>query len=271
MVGQRFGKQVVTREIDWQFVEILCDCGTKKKTYKKYLLDGQSKSCGCGRRADRKEPIKVGDRFGRLEVIQKLGTDGKHRRVLCLCDCGVQKTLKEASLRGLTTSSCGCLKKNIKIIDLPSTTPKPRSLVTRTNHGESAGGKRSAIYNAWMGMWNRTRRSRQYPTYLAVYVCAEWSSYEKFRDYVNENLGERPSNHSLDRIDNSKGYEPGNVRWTSQKQQARNRKSNTLLTIDGETRCIAEWSELTGVSSATICARRRRGLSDKEAVFTPVK
>jgi hypothetical protein len=100
-----------------------------------------------------------------------------------------------------------------------------------------------------------------------IKVCPEWeASFEAFRDYVTANLGPRPRGHTVDRIENSKNYEPGNVRWASAKQQQRNTSRNTIITVDGVSRCIAEWAEASGISSAVICARRKRGWSDALAV-----
>jgi len=101
-------------------------------------------------------------------------------------------------------------------------------------------------------------------------VCDEWKGpggYERFLEHV----GRRPSpNHSLDRIDNSGGYAPGNVRWATWSQQHRNRRNNRMLEIDGEDLCLVEWSERSGVDPRTIVARLDvMGWDVKRAVFQP--
>ena len=77
----------------------------------------------------------------------------------------------------------------------------------------------------------------------------------------------RPSDkHSVDRIDNERGYEPGNVRWATLTEQARNRRSNSHLTAFGETLTIAEWAERTGLHRGTIESRIGYGMSPEKAL-----
>ena len=258
IVGQRFGKQVVLKELGNNRVKIQCDCGTVKNPNKQYLLNGQSRSCGCGR-YDSKFDTAAGQRFGRLVVIQLLGTNGCKREVLVRCDCDQHKVVDEPDLYRGHQQSCGCLRRELA-------QQKNRS------HGES-GTNRTYLYRAWESMFDRVRSSLRYPSYSKRGILVEpaWGNYAVFRSYIDEHLGERPPKHSLDRIDNDRGYEPGNIRWASPKQQTRNRSSNTLITVDGQTLCISEWAERTGISSAVICARRKRGWSDSDAVRTPVE
>ena len=96
------------------------------------------------------------------------------------------------------------------------------------------------LYHIWNGMVRRCRDTKNinYPFYGArgINVCEEWSirgewgtrqvpsGFLSFLSYVEENLGERPVGHSLDRIDNSGDYEPGNIRWANQSTQNFNRR-----------------------------------------------
>lgn len=57
-----------------------------------------------------------------------------------------------------------------------------------------------------------------------ISVCEEWHDFKKFAVYILSTLGERPELHTLDRIDNDGNYEPGNVRWASPVEQARNKR-----------------------------------------------
>lgn len=260
LVGQRFGKQVVLRELGGGFVEVQCDCGTIKPTPKQYLKNGQSRSCGCGRYASRPgtTPMAVGDRFERLVVIQVLGSNGYKREVLCRCDCGTRKVFTEDSLRR-DTKSCGCLRR------------QRMSTLNRT-HGQGGPG-RTVLYRAWEAMWRRCRNPDRYPSYAprGIGVCDEWRRFEAFRDYVDASLGARPDGYSLDRIDNDRGYEPGNIRWAPAKRQTRNRSSNVLLRIDGRIQCIADWADESGVPYEVVVRRRKMGWTDHDAVFTPVQ
>lgn len=86
-----------------------------------------------------------------------------------------------------------------------------------------------------------------------ITVCERWLSYEAFL----ADVGERPTaKHTLDRYPNNDGhYEPGNVRWATRKEQARNRRSARMVTIDGETRSAIEWAETAGIDPSRILGR----------------
>lgn len=257
MIGQRFGSQVVLELVGNGKAKIQCDCGTVKETRIQYLLSGESTSCGCGRYRDILPPIQIGDKFNLLTVVQKLGTDGHKRQVLCLCNCGTYKVFNESDIRSETTKSCGCFRRQ-------------RAANLTKTHGQG-GRNKTYLYRAWLAMKERVRRSDRWPTYQEnnIKVCPEWeNSFEAFRDYVLENLGERPEKYSLDRINNMKNYEPGNIRWASAKEQANNRRSNVILTVNGTSRSLKEWSELTGIPLQQINKRRKEvGLSDYEILY----
>ncbi len=102
-----------------------------------------------------------------------------------------------------------------------------------------------------------------------ITVCAEWRvSYVSFAAAV----GQRPSkDHQLDRINNDSNYQPGNVRWATRKENARNRSNNRMITVGDETLCLSEWVERTGVPYDTLTSRLGTlGWSADEALTTPV-
>jgi hypothetical protein len=90
-----------------------------------------------------------------------------------------------------------------------------------------------------------------------IKVCDEWStSYETFLSCV----GRRPSpQHSLDRKDNDRGYEPGNVRWATPLQQAHNSRAVKLIEFNGKSLPIAAWARELGLNPATLYGRLRVG------------
>jgi hypothetical protein len=85
---------------------------------------------------------------------------------------------------------------------------------------------KSPEYKSWRGMRARCACKKQYwKNYGArgIAVCKRWQdSFEAF--YAD--VGPRPGDgYSIDRIDNDRGYEPGNVRWATASEQQRNKQS----------------------------------------------
>lgn len=207
--------------------------------------------------------MQPGTKVGRLLVQyvrhKRSATTGKMEYIaLTVCDCGNKKQTRVGNL-GRTVFSCGCLRRE--------------SVASRSKtHGQSGGGKhagRSPLYKMWSTMCDRCANGEVYLR-RKIRVCDEWLDFSAFAAYMNEHLGKCPPRHSLDRIDNQRGYEPGNVRYGSPKTQARNRSNNTLMTLRGETKCLAEWSEVSGVQRATIHQRLKLGWPAEDAVFVPV-
>ncbi len=96
-----------------------------------------------------------------------------------------------------------------------------------------------------------------------VAVCDRWRLFDNFV----ADMGERPSKaHSIDRINNDGNYEPGNCRWATRKEQARNKRTSRLIEVDGVVRTLVEWSEMSGIHRGTISQRIRRGWSIRDAI-----
>ena len=106
-----------------------------------------------------------------------------------------------------------------------------------------------------------------------IYVQKSWHRNARgFIEYIETTIGVKPSpSHTLDRIDNSKGYEEGNLRWATKREQQSNRRSNQMITVDGVTLTTARWARRMGMNFKTLRNRVRRGWSHEDAVLTPVK
>lgn len=153
-------------------------------------------------------------RFGRLVAVKKV--DGWYRGQwwLCRCDCGSEATVVYASLRRGLTHSCGCLRRE---------KTSQRSL----KHGYTVKGHddHRRTYNSWKDMfkrcYNKNRRDYKYWGGRGIKVCWRWRSFEAFL----ADMGERPPGLTLDRIQNSSNYKPGNCRWATRAEQNRNSRN----------------------------------------------
>ena len=125
-------------------------------------------------------------------------------------------------------------------------------------------------FKKWGAMLSRCRNPNAtgYPKYGArgIRVCERWHCFESF--YAD--MGECPPGLSIDRIDNNGDYEPGNCRWATIKQQARNKRNTVLIEIGGVTKSLPEWCEIYGLHSSIVYTRMHRlGWSGEKAITTP--
>jgi hypothetical protein len=204
----------------------------------------------------------TGQQFYRLKVISRAPDhacpSGTYPHWHCICACGKEVTVLGRSLKSGHTKSCGCLHREV-------------AAKRRTTHGHTTIGIRTRTYQAWGSMIKRCTNSkcRNFHNYggRGIKVCDRWrDSYANFL----ADIGECPPGLQIERCDNDGNYEPSNCRWTSKKAQSHNRRTNHLITIDGETLCVAEWSERSGNHCQTIVSRLRLGWDAKRAVFQSV-
>ena len=139
-----------------------------------------------------------------------------------------------------------------------------------TTHGES----KTRLFHIWQDMRKRcyNKNASNYERYggRGITVCDEWKEkYEPFRDWAKENGYKETL--SLDRIDNDGPYSPENCKWSTEKEQANNRRSTHFLTHNGETHSIKEWSKITGIARSTIGNRIKAGCTPEEALSRPVR
>lgn len=201
-----------------------------------------------------------GHRFGRLTVISEAPASKGGRRWNCRCECGGEITARSGDLRRGKYVSCGCAKKE------RVATYRGQQIT----HGATIGGKESPEFTVWMKMRDRCGNPNS-PAYRyyggrGITICERWQSFAAFL----EDVGARPSAaHTLDRLENDRGYDPGNVRWATHTEQQRNRRDNVRLTLNGETKCLVEWAEEAGLKVVTVQTRLRRGWSVEDALLTP--
>jgi hypothetical protein len=124
------------------------------------------------------------------------------------------------------------------------------------------GGRYSPEYNSWVNMKARCYNEKhpKFPAYGAkgITVCAEWrDDFAAFYAYV----GPRPSpTHSIDRMNGSCGYQPGNVRWATKAEQSINRPGFVrIFTANGKTQTLSAWAIELGVNRRTLTDRLNKG------------
>jgi hypothetical protein len=205
----------------------------------------------------------VGALFGRLTVVAEgpgyTRPSGRSERTLiCECSCGRAKEVLLSHLRTGAIRSCGCLRNE-----------ETRKRVT--THGGTAGKKAGYLYRAWTKIKSRCHipNNKDYSIYggRGISVYPEWiNNFATFRDWVLRELGPRPAGCSLDRLDNERGYMPGNLRWATAKEQANNRRTCIKLGLNGRVQTATEWAEEYGLNPGDLHKRLKRGLTLVEAL-----
>lgn len=271
LVGKRFGRLTVlgrTPKRPGVWWRCRCLCGKMVTVPATSLATGNTKSCGCLAHdtsvalcKTRIKPIPAGTRFGSLTVLymsrKKLYSHGTCW--VCRCDCGRKITCWGTRLRSGKHTHCGC-----RTFEITSK--------ARTTHGLS----RTRVYRTLKRMLQRCTNPNNegYRRYggRGIKVCREWSDHpERFVAWALANGYQEGL--TIDRINNDKSYSPNNCRWVGWVPQARNRRGNHLVTWKGQTKTIAEWSEITGLKYHTINKRiAKYGWSVEDALtMAPVK
>jgi hypothetical protein len=128
-------------------------------------------------------------------------------------------------------------------------------------HGKS----KSAAYYCWHNMLNRCHwpKSNSFKYYGAKGIKVMWESFEAF--YAD--MGDPPEGMTIERIDNNGHYCKENCRWATRFEQGQNRGSQSrLLTFNGHTKTISQWSRETGIKHTTIHMRLHNGWSVEKAL-----
>lgn len=208
--------------------------------------------------ASRYDPLElVGEVFTRLKVISFCYSKNGNTYWNCLCSCGNKCICKRSSMQRGDKKSCGCLRLNL------IESNKNRLGDLNRTHGK----RKSKEYNSWRAMKERCYNSKNivYYNYGAkgITVCDEWKgSFEQFY----KDMGPRPINKSLDRIDSLKCYSKENCRWASSEQQNRNRNNNINYEFNGITKTQTEWSIFLNGNHDMVRFRIASGWSVEDAL-----
>ena len=180
---------------------------------------------------------------GKLTVIScvSAGSNGVHAKWRCLCSCGNESVVRSSRLLRSKTQSCGCLQ-----------------LEVATTHGGYEGGAESKTHRVWRGMIERCSNPKDshWINYGArgIKVCERWQVFESFI----ADMGEKPPQLSIERINNDGGYSPENCIWADGKTQSRNRRSTPFITLCGERLPLIAACERYDVGYHSVHARKAR-------------
>jgi hypothetical protein len=166
--------------------------------------------------ARRNAAAMTGQRFGRLVVVGDAPPRAGRGYVLCRCDCGETVEIQAKLVRQGQTRSCGCLRRD-------------EAAERKRTHGHTE----HPLYSTWLNMVHRcTNPSNHNYVYYGgrgITVCERWAHVGGFIADIERLLGPRPEGMTLDRIDNDGSYEPGNVRWATRTEQARNKGPHSVV------------------------------------------
>lgn len=191
----------------------------------------------------------TGKTSGSLLILKDICPDRGSSFAQCKCVCGNVVSKKRKGLLAGEIKSCGCL--------------------SPPSHGMSE----SVEYRAWKAMKSRCYyvKNDTYKWYggKGIRVCDRWlNSFENFF----KDMGFRPGKqHSIDRINSNKDYEPMNCRWATKVEQANNISTNHRLNFYGTDLTISEWGRVLNISWSTLLSRIRRGWTTQKALTTPIR
>ena len=195
--------------------------------------------------------IELSGRFGRLTIIgfSHIGKSG-HVYWDCKCDCGNKLSVRGCHLVNGVTMSCGCLHDELKL-----------------KHGKHG----TKLYFSWAQMIQRcyNPKNKAYKNYggREIQTCDSWLTFDNFY----HDMGERPQNTTLDRIDNERGYFKENCRWATKVEQNNNKRTNNNITFNGKTMTLKQWSDATGINYNTLTKRLNNGWSTKDMLTRKVQ
>lgn len=203
--------------------------------------------------------------FGEITVvIRDICKAGNQAFWICRCACGAYLSTTITKLKSGHTKSCGC--RRVPIVS-----------ITNRKHGLS---HTHPLWHVWTGMRRRclSETDEAYDRYggRGITLCARWDVGEDgkhgFECFI-EDMGPRPTaSHSIDRKDNDAGYFPGNCRWATDKDQARNRRTSRTLYYRGHVLPAYEIAEMFGVKYSVLIDRLNAGkMTVKQAIETPVR
>ncbi len=176
----------------------------------------------------------TGQKFSRLTAMC-LDHRNIHGQALWrfVCDCGNECVISMQDVKSGHTKSCGCYDKE-------------RAKFKRRTHGMS----KTPVWNVWINMIRRCTepKNNSYADYgsRGISVCNRWST--SFKNFYDD-MGQIPvAGMELDRKDNSLGYFKENCQWVTEIDQANNKRSTRIISINGGSVPLAVWCRKNGLN-----------------------
>jgi hypothetical protein len=184
----------------------------------------------------------TGESFGKLKAESYQFSKNEKQYWLFVCECGNQKTLRKDRVIGGALNSCGCDSKNTKF---------------QKTHGVP---NEDGTYRTWHGLKSRCLNPNHddFHNYggRGIKVCDRWLKFENFL----ADMGERPANRTIDRIDVNGDYCLKNCRWATKEQQCNNMRKNVFIAWNGKNQTIMQWSKELGLEYWEIRYFNKKGL-----------
>lgn len=198
-----------------------------------------------------KELNLKGQEFGFLTVLAKTTNFLTFTRWSCKCICGKKIEVQTRFLRNGVVKSCGCKTKEMQSINSGNATHRM---------------SKSRTYKSWKMMMQRCNNPvyDSYPYYggRGIKICDRWKEFENFL----EDMGERPKDMTLDRIDSDGDYEKDNCRWATREQQVDNRRNNIYYLVNDAIMSLKQLAKFIGVTREKLYNYIYRGYTPQEAV-----
>ena len=199
-----------------------------------------------------RKPTKINfwDKYGKLTLIKEVY--GKSARYIqCKCDCWniVERNL--SSIIRWRSNNCWCYQKEIA-----------------TKTFKTHWMYKSRFYNIYRRILNRcnNKNHKAYKNYGWRWIKCEWKNFEEFyndmKDWYSNIL-------TIDRVNNNWAYCESNCKWSTKKEQSRNRRDNVFVTIDWKTKLLIDWCVEFDIKIATVYSRIHKWWDKKKAILTP--
>lgn len=203
----------------------------------------------------------TGQRFGRLLVVEfagKRAAKTQNKYVWrCNCDCGAIFITVADNLKNGFTRSCGCLSREVHA-------------ALMTTHGLHKAPERFAYSMMIQRCLNPNNKGYKNYGGRGITICERWLGVDGFKNFL-EDMGRRKvAGLTIERRNNNGNYCKENCYWASRKVQARNRRDNHPITLNGKTMIVTEWAEELGIPRGIIFGRLQLGWSGERALTEPI-